>query len=83
MAGVKKCCKTCKFMEVPLTETGIRRVQKDKFYACHALIPPVTNLPWSVIRSREWRDLTRILSITKPKVRGGEEADCPAWEALG
>ncbi len=65
-----QCCKTCRFLDVPLDKAG-RRVVRDKSYRCTAPIPEIVT-PDSVERQ----------GFYKVRMCGDMGTTCPVWEAL-
>lgn len=63
-------CRTCKFLDVPLDEDGVRRVLEDRTYICDAPVPMVAHLFPASVR------------FSAPKLRMVARAGsgCPAWE---
>ena len=69
-----KCCKTCKWIEVPPDKGGRKVVRKTRVYSCAFPQPPMI-LPASITNHPNWRD-----QFPRYRMVGSDGSDCPTWE---
>ncbi len=74
-----QCCKTCRFLDVPLDKAGRRVVRKDSVYRCKGPVPAAPNLPDSVTQAYGFM---RTAWVHRQYMPGDMGTTCPVWEAL-
>ena len=73
MSNSAQSCKTCRFLNIALTETGRRVVRSDRRYCCLVEVPDAA-LPDCITGCRDFsRDQTR------KWMQGRDGATCPFW----
>lgn len=71
-----KCCKTCRFLDVPLDKAGRRMVRSNHGYGCLWKLPKNHFvLPDSITQAPSYR-----LGRLRTFMEGDEGTTCPTWE---
>ncbi len=75
-----QCCKTCRFLDVPLDKAGRRVVRIHDAFPCTAPLPEMPALPDSITKVYGYKPAGE---GRKCWMHGDMGTTCPVWEAMG